>query len=172
MRDLANPSAARLGLQLRVLRLPKSVSHGHITQTPLLVCRRQVSLPLICSQHNLQKSRGGSTARGVQPISALWAPGRYASRTGCCRSVSVSGRSTKPEKRTVTAHPATYRRVATGLSNLVHLVVYGSPLVRKSSACEVSQSTGTRGIDTHDKRTFRAIVKGQRATDVATCCPL
>ena len=37
------------------------------------------------------------------------------------------------------------RRLARPRFNLVHLIVHGPPLVRKSSACEVSQSTVLRG---------------------------
>ena len=46
-------------------------------------------------------------------------------------------------RRTVT-HVGTHN-LARARSNLVRLIVHGSPLLRKSSACEVSQSTVLRG---------------------------
>src|SRR4051794_13036475 len=54
-------------------------------------------------------------------------------------------RAEHADKCQPSARPSRSLRLVRPNPNLVHLVVHGSPLVWKSSACEVSQSTVLRG---------------------------
>src|SRR4051794_34070433 len=57
------------------------------------------------------QSGGSRPCCGCEKASALQAPGRYASRTGCCRSAPGFRPLTKCETEVGTAHSAAYSRV-------------------------------------------------------------
>ena len=77
----------------------------------MIVGRESGSAAFSPSTRHDVRSGGSRPYCGCAKDSGLRARGRCASRTSCCRSVSVSRRLIKPEMRAVLAYRAAYARI-------------------------------------------------------------
>ena len=111
------------------------------------------------------RSGGSRPYCGCAKGSGLRARGRCASRTGCCRSVSVSRRLIKPETRAVLAYRAAYARIC------------DKPPTRYRGSAKSGPSNPTKELEVSSRfRLKRSQSKlrgssGDRSTGFTSPCP-